>query len=84
MKTNFLKNYKKIFVLWVAIGMAISGYFFIFPIYHTVYSIDDFFVSGQPPSSYSEKGQHFEVSILITMVGAVLIGGLGYVSDSKN
>jgi len=77
MKVYFSKNYKKIFVLWVAIGIAVSGFFFIYyrshPVYHADYSI-----------AYYEKETHFEVSCLITIVGAVLIGGLGYASNSKN
>jgi hypothetical protein len=79
MKIYFSKNYKIIFVLWVATGIAVSGGFFIYSRSHPVYTAD-----YELTLAYYEKEKHFEVSCLITIVGAVLIGGLGYASNSKN
>ncbi len=85
MKNKFLKIYRKLFVIWIAIGISVAGYFYICPVMYQV-----------SPNSYTakieeitsgpkfEKGKHFEVAVLITLVGAVLIGGLGYTSNSKD
>jgi len=92
MKTNFVKNYKKLLVIWIACGILVSGWFYLFPVLHTErhstvdYPDLDPFGSGKAVygiSEYRVKGKHYQVSVLVTVVGAILIGGLGYTSKTK-
>jgi len=61
-------NYKVLLVIWVAFGVAISGYRYIYPTSEGRIYIDH---------------QEHELPILITVVGAILIGGLGYILSKK-
>lgn len=86
MKTNFVKNYKKLLVVWIAIGVFVSGIFLIFP------------KTGSRifPENEREKMREFdhgpqynnvtcfEFTLLVTVVGSILIGGLGYTSKPKD
>ncbi len=86
MKTNFVKNYKKLLVVWIAIGVFVSGIFLIFP------------KTGSRiiPETEIERGMEsiagpqynnvtcFEFTLLVTVVGSILIGGLGYTSKPKD
>ena len=71
-------SYKVVLVIWLAIGISVSGYFNIYPNKkkHT-----EFF--GMDRGYYSVYDQR-DLSILITLVGALLIGGLGYLSQKQN
>ena len=86
MKTNFVKNYKKLLVIWIAIGVFVAGIFLIFPK-----------TGGRiVPNTQIEKAMEridgpqynnvtcFEFTLLVTVVGAILIGGLGYTSKTKD
>ena len=67
-------------VIWIAIGVAISGYYYINP---KMYSKR---VQTQMVGKYQTikvKGKEFETSVLITLVGTILIGGLGYTLRKK-
>ncbi len=88
MKTSFVKNYKKLLVIWIACGILVSGCFYIFPVYTSTPIVASTYrekveeeMNG--PQYRIEYGKHFEVCVLITIVGAVLIGGLGYTSKAK-
>jgi hypothetical protein len=70
-------NYKKLFVFWVAIGIAVCGGLFIYTRSHPVIYADG-------SLAYYEKEMLFKILCLTTIVGAVLIGGLGFVSNSKD
>lgn len=84
-------NYKIILIVWLAIGTAISGVFLINPpTYNSTYkkeSIDwenprrGFKVEYIPTKS--KNTLPFKYSVLITLVGIILIGGIGYVTDKK-
>ncbi len=70
------KIYQLILVLYLATGIAVSGYFYLYPNYYGTYKAD--FYGG---SRYvEEEGNEFGVSVLVTIVGCVLIGGLGFVN----
>ncbi len=86
MKTNFVKNYKKLLVIWIAIGVFVAGIFLIFPK-----------TGGRivPTNEREERWERidgpqynnvtcFEFTLLVTVVGAILIGGLGYTSKTKD
>lgn len=66
------KIYQLIFIFYLAAGIAVSGYFFLYPNYY------------QGDNSYQyEEGNEFGVSVLVTLVGCVLIGGIGYVTKKE-
>lgn len=84
MKTTFSKIYKKLLVIWIAIGLSVSGYFYIYPIEHRVLAVSRMDKSyEQSFGPRYEDGKHFEVSLLVTLVGSILIGGLGFATKSK-
>lgn len=72
------KNYKTLLVIWLALGTAVSGYFFIFPIKYRHYpkSKMDHTVEKYNGPQY-DNGKEGEVSVLVTVVGTILIAGLG-------
>lgn len=66
------KSFGIALVIWLAVGVAISGYCFIDPPKVWV-------------SSNTKRGvdEYYQFSILITLVGAILIGGLGLVLGKR-
>lgn len=69
------KIYQLILVLYLATGIAVSGYFYLYPYKHRIQKETDF---GIKYIKY-EEGNEFGVSVLATIVGSVLIGGIGIV-----
>ncbi len=76
------KIYKLILVLYLATGIAVSGYFYLYP---NLYSTGKYIPSASRGEylryelQYKE-GKEFGVSVLVTLVGCVLIGGIGNVT----
>lgn len=71
------KIYQLILVLYLATGIAVSGYFYLYPYYHKVANKHK---SWWDTRTYRyEEGNEFGVSVLATIVGSVLIGGIGFV-----
>jgi len=62
-------------VFYLATGIAVSGYFYLYPNYYQKKRN----LQWHEESSY-EEGNEYSVSVLITIVGCVLIGGLGIVT----
>lgn len=67
------KTYQLILVFYLAIGIAVSGYFYLYPYYHKIET-----TNWWEQGTY-EEGNEFGVSVLTTIVGSVLIGGIGIV-----
>ena len=96
-------DYKIVLVLWLAIGISFSGYYFIHPPYET--KVESFLIAPLrgPSDSYkrarpkpSRKVQieglfgssvhykdYYQDYTLITIVGAILIGGIGFLNSKK-
>lgn len=72
------KNYKTLLVIWLALGTAVSGYFFIFPVKYRHYpkSKMDYLSEKYNGPQYND-GKECEVSLLVTIVGTILIAGIG-------
>ncbi len=72
------KYYKTLLVIWLALGTAVSGYFFIFPLKYRIYpkSKLDYTKEKYLGPQYND-GKEGEVSLLVTIVGTILIVGLG-------
>jgi hypothetical protein len=79
------KVYQLILVFYLAAGIAVSGYFYLYPQYYKKINIVP---ASHKPGEYSfqsyttysyEEGNEFGVSVLATIVGSVLIGGIGFV-----
>lgn len=69
-------------VLYLAAGIAVSGYFYLYPNYYKTKSNEDNFSRlslFRHPQYYYREGNEFGVSVLATIVGLVLIGGIGLV-----
>jgi hypothetical protein len=69
------KIYQLILVFYLSIGISVSGYYFIYPNYYKTGVRN--FLEGR--EYIYEKGNEFGVSVLATIVGSVLIGGIGLV-----
>lgn len=69
------KTYQLMLVLYIAIGIAVSGYFYLYPYKHRIEKETE---HGVPYIKY-EEGNEFGVSVLTTIVGSVLFGGIGIV-----
>lgn len=71
-------NYKSILVIWIAVGVGVSGYFYIYPVKHKVYRSGSIYERREEIfGAEYESGKESEVSLLITIVGSILIYGLG-------
>lgn len=69
-----LKNYIRVLIIWAAFGITITGLFFIFPPQKDTYY--------EKTKSYGNSN-YYKVSALFTIVGVLLIGGLGAASKKK-
>jgi uncharacterized membrane protein len=66
-----LLDYRILLVLWISIGISLAGYYFIYPprIRLALGSKDD--------------DSYYQLALLVTIVGSILIGGIGYVVSKK-
>jgi hypothetical protein len=73
------KIYKIILTLWISTGIGISGYFYIYPNTYRIYpkSPIERFKEESFGIQY-EIGKEFELYLLGTIVGTIMIGGIGY------
>ncbi len=72
------KIYKILLVIWLAIGTAVSGYFFIFPVKYRHYPKSEMdYQREEYFGPQYNNGKEGEVSLLVTIVGTILIAGLG-------
>jgi len=68
-------NYKFLFKVWLTIGILISGYYYLFqPMIE---------YEGEWGVGYRSNDNYYKVSLLITIVGLVLIGGIGYIRTKQ-
>jgi len=86
---KYLKDYKIVLTIWIALGIACTGYFKINPdipwkqFYHTLHP------DGEPRLASARDRDNpdytkYETSLVITLVGIVLIGGLGFLHQKRN
>jgi len=77
------KYLKIIIITWIGIGSLIGGYLVIDPIQHK--KINSFY--NKDPEFFDKykfySGNEGEIILLITAVGAFMIGGIGYVLNKK-
>jgi hypothetical protein len=66
------KNYQKILAFYLAAGVALSGYFYFYPIYYKINRKLEWYEK----TSY-EVGNEYNIAVLVTIVGCLLIVGLG-------
>jgi hypothetical protein len=77
MKT-FVRYYKHVLIIWVAIGIGLTGFFYIYPEHVTV----------------KRRTRHIEyikidiytkskLSLLYTVVGSIMIGGFGFIESKR-
>jgi H+/gluconate symporter-like permease len=78
-RPNIMKNWKLILALWIALGVAVSGYFYIFPaqIWRELSPIERTAQEYTGQTSYVDNPNQFKVSVLITLVGSIIIFGVG-------
>jgi hypothetical protein len=69
------KIFQLILVFYLVTGISVSGYFYLYPYYHKIENTNWF----ERGTYYYEEGNEFGVSVLATIVGSVLIGGIGIV-----
>jgi hypothetical protein len=77
MKSFFIKNYKSIFVLWLSLGVSISGYFYV-----NAGALNTPGIIGYKFWKFDYT--NFQVSLLITIVGVILIVGFGNILSKKD
>lgn len=77
MKT-FIKYYKNILVLWIAIGIGFTGFFYIYPEYVTVKKRTRH-IEYVKRNIYTKS----KLSLLYTVVGSIVIGGFGYIESNR-
>ena len=73
-------NYKVILVLWLALGIGYGGYKQLHP---ERVIVRDWGEKITPRYDYGDS-KVFKDIYLITLVGSILIGGLGYLLKRKN
>ena len=85
-----LKDYRIILTIWIALGIGITGYFKIYPDVSSkriknpnrtngVYEFGEPDYITQTTTSFKK----YELSLLTTIVGGVLIGGIGFFTSKK-
>lgn len=80
-------NYKVLLLLWLALEISSIGYFHIYPdksgksygSFERIRRIQKGLSTGGVEISYEKR----DLSILVTSVGALLIGGLGYLLQKQ-
>jgi hypothetical protein len=75
-------NYLKVFIFWVALGIGVSGFLFIFSDFHYKTERESYGMTVYEDATL--KPEVFQIAVLITIVGAILIGGLGYAKSKES
>ena len=78
---SFRKIWKKLLVIWIALGIAISGYFYSFPDHKLKYDYQ--FCRNQAIEMENDYSKA-KLFLVITIVGSVLIGGFGKLTINKD
>lgn len=108
-----LKDYRIIAIIWLAVGVAVTSYFYISPPSETIrYKVknpmyesqvrykeslkayDDFFITKSSDynitekkyinrSYYDENLKLYKYSLVITVIGLLLICGIGYILNNN-
>ena len=88
---KLLIKWKQIFVIWLSLGIAVSGYFYLYPIkvfdgyiYRSEFDGKSSTVQVKTNMKKHKELPAMEISVLATVVGCVLIGGLGYLNEKKD
>lgn len=71
------KNLKMILIIWIAIGIAVSGYYYLYPVQH--FQPDQILDGKLPIVNGNESG----IALLITLIGAFVIYFLNRVRNIK-
>jgi len=89
---NYSKYWKKILIIWIAICISVSGYYYIFPIVKEYTTVEHRgkgwegfeYHYGPKIIKHIDKIPVDKVCFLIMIVGIILIGGFGKLStDNK-
>lgn len=76
-----MKNWRIILTLWIGLGIATSGYFYLFPLTERTMIPAGTDLFGNYYSDHwadvKIKTKRFEVSVLVTIVGSIIIFGFG-------
>lgn len=82
---KILKNYKLILIIWISVGILVGGYLLIEPIEHykerKITIISDSVTRTTPRTYYD--GNEGSIILLVTLVGGILIGGIGFLKNKK-
>ena len=78
-------DYRILLTIWLALGISFTGYFYINPTKRTYtnYSELDEILGLEPSYSTSVSYKNSQTSGLVTIVGGLLIGGIGYIKSNK-
>lgn len=79
---TFIRYYKNILVLWVAIGIGLTGFFYIYPEHvkeRKYFSTDRIRSSVVKRNIYTNS----KFSLLATVVGSIIIGGFGFIESNR-
>lgn len=88
-------DYRIVLIVWLAIGIASTSYFYISPPSEKV-SYKDRLLSARGYDFYDSRGGYswstrtiynekiYKYSLVVTSIGILLIGGLGYLSQKQN
>lgn len=83
-----LLDYRILLIVWLSIGLSVSGFFYINPTTHTYREsslgwevVEDVF---GPTYTTTVSYKNFQISSLVTVVGCLLIGGIGYITSKKS
>lgn len=80
-------DYRILLILWICIGLSYSGYNYLFPpeVLSKNPSYGDRFLGLESGDKYiyTSSGTYYEAGLLITIIGIIFIGGLGYIISKK-
>lgn len=77
-KNDMTRNLKVILILWIAIGIAVSGYYYLYPVQHFV---PDQILEGDFPIV---NGNESGVALLVTLIGAFIMYFLSRIMNTKS
>jgi hypothetical protein len=79
------KIYKIILTLWISVGVGICGYFYIYPNEYRIYPKTKFEEMRERfDGPQYKKGKELEIYKLVTIVGIILISGIGFSIGKDN